>query len=194
MLEKFHTYPSPATDEEIAYTLKQLTYARIDNWLDTDFLTWRWGLQVGLALISLFLFWKLVDKKRLMEMTFHSLLVMTIAIWSDQVGYEFGLWYYPVDLIPIFPPATAIDYIMLPIIYTLIYQYFQRWKSFLIATFIMAGIFTIILEPALVKLGLYVPIKWYFHYGFPIYIIIGIVVKLITEKIATIVAMHQPHR
>ena len=70
MLEKFHTYPSPATDEEIAYTLKQLTYARVDNWLDTDFLTWRWGLQVGLTLISLFLFWKLVEKKRLMEMTF----------------------------------------------------------------------------------------------------------------------------
>ena len=115
---------------------------------------------------------------------------MTIAIWSDQVGYEFGLWYYPVDLIPIFPPATAIDYIMLPIIYTLIYQYFQRWKSFLIATFIMAAIFTTILEPALVHLGLYVPIKWNFHYGFPIYIVIGIVVKLITEKIATIVAEH----
>lgn len=190
MLEKFHTYPSPATDEEIAYTLKQLTYARVDNWLDTDFLTWRWGLQVGLTLISLFLFWKLVEKKRLMEMTFHGLLVMTIAIWSDQVGYEFGLWYYPVDLIPIFPPATAIDYIMLPIIYTLIYQYFQRWKSFLIATFIMAAIFTTILEPALVHLGLYVPIKWNFHYGFPIYIVIGIVVKLITEKIATIVAEH----
>jgi len=49
-------------------------------------------------------------------------------------------------------------------------------------------VFCFTLEPLLVKLGFYVLVKWKFHYGFPIYIAIGIYMKIVVEKIKAIMA------
>lgn len=185
------TFPTSPSDEQIAYTLKHLTYGRIDNWLDTDFNTFGWWFQIVLAVIAIVVWWKLVDKKRLLELTFYGFTVMTISVWFDQAGYELGLWYYPVDLIPVFPPSTAIDYIVLPVMYGLVYQYCPNWKRFLVATCLMAGVFSFALEPLLDKFGFYVVVNWKFYYGFPIYIAIAIIMKAIVEKIKVIMASHQ---
>jgi len=188
MLENFRTFPTSPTDEQIAYFLKHLSYSRIDNWLDTDFNTIRWWVEVVLFIISLIVWWKLVDRKRLLELTFYGFTIMTACIGLDEIGYEIGLWYYPIDLVPLFPPSSVIDYIMLPIIYALVYQYCRSWQSFTFAIFLLAGLFCFILEPLLVMFGFYVPIKWKFYYGFPIYIAIGIIMKMIVEKIKVIMA------
>jgi hypothetical protein len=191
MLEWLRTFPSSPTDEQIAYTLKHLTYARIDNWIDTDFSTWGWWVQLGLFIISMVIWWNFVDKERLIELTFYGFSVMTLSIWMDQVGYELGMWYYPVDLIPIFPPSTTFDYVMFPIIYSLIYQYCRTWRSFIIAICIMSGLFSFVLEPLATKLGFYILIEWKYHYSFPIYITMGIVLKMLINKMKLIVASHK---
>lgn len=191
MLDKIRTFPTSPTDEKLAFTLKEFSYARIDNWLDTDFLTWGWWLELVIFIVCVSAFWKMVDKKRLFEMAFHVIMAGVIVIWLDQVGYELGLWYYPVDLIPVFPPCTAFDYSLLPVVYTLIYQYYPKWPQFLNATFIMAGVISFVLEPLGVMLGFYVLIKWKYHYGYLIYVAIGIILKLITEKMKMIIAKHQ---
>ena len=193
MLEKIHTFPTSPSDEQIAYVLKHISYARIDNWIDTDFNTFSWWFQIALAVIFMAAWWKLVDKKRLLELSFYGFTVQTITIWLDEAGYEIGLWYYPVDLIPIFPPSTAIDYIMLPVLYALIYQYCRTWKAFIPAAVLMSGIFSFILEPLLSKFGFYVVVKWSFYKSFPIYIAIAIVMKIFVERILTIMAHHQEH-
>jgi hypothetical protein len=192
MLEEIRTFPTSPSDEQIAYVLKHIGYARIDNWLDTDFNTFTWWLQIALAAIALVIWWKLVDKKRLLELAFYGYTVQTISIWFDEVGYELGLWYYPVDLLPLFPPSTAIDYVLLPVIYALIYQYCRSWKVFISATILMGGIFSFVLEPLLSKFGFYVVVKWNSYYSFPIYIAIALVMKAIIEKILAVMA-HQ-HR
>lgn len=191
MLDTIRTFPTSPSDEQIAFVLKHITYARIDNWINTDICTFGYWFQVALAIISLAIWWKLVDKKRLLELTFYGFTVQTISIWFDEAGYEIGLWYYPVDLIPVFPPSTAIDYIMLPVIYTLIYQYCRSWKAFILATILMSGIFSAILEPLLVKFGFYVLVNWNSYCSFPIYIAIAIIMKIIVEKILTVMTHHQ---
>lgn len=191
MLENIRTFPASPTGEQIAYVLRQLTYARIDKWLDTEFNTLGWWFLIALAVVSLVIWWKLVDKKRLLELSYYGFIIMTIDIWLDQVGYELGLWYYPVDIIPVFPPSTSIDYVMLPIIYALVYQYCRSWKAFTQATILMACVLSFAIEPLLAKFGFYVLIKWKFFYGFPVYITIGIVVKSVVNKIQEIVVRHQ---
>lgn len=188
MLEHFRTFPTSPSGEQIAYVLKQLTYARIDKWLDTEFNTSGWWIEIMLAVVSLVIMWKLVDKKRLLELTLYGFIIMTISVWLDQVGYELGLWYYPVDIIPVFPPSTSIDYVMLPVIYTLVYQYCNSWKDFVIGIMLTSGVFSFVLEPLLVKSGFYVLVKWKFYYSFPIYILIGIVMKGIIEEIKEIIS------
>ena len=191
MLEKLRTFPTSPTDEQLAYILKQWSYARIDNWLDTDFNTSAWWFLLVLFIISLAVWWRLVDKSRLLELSFYGFVVMTVSIWLDQVGYELGLWYYPVDLLPVFPPSTTIDYVMIPVIYALVYQYCRSWKSFLIATVLMAGVFSFVLEPLMSKFGMYVVVNWSSYYSFPIYIAIAVVMKAIVGKMKAIIASHQ---
>lgn len=191
MFEKIRTFPSSPTDEEIAFTLKEVTYARIDNWIDTDFATWAWFLQLALFIIFFLVWWKLVEKKRLIELSFYLFAIMTSTIWMDEAGYELGLWYYPIDLIPIFPPSTAIDYMVLPVMYALIYQYFQTWKTFAPAIFLLSALFSFMLEPLLIKFGFYVPIKWTSFYSFPVYIALGIIIKLLVEQMKSIVTRYQ---
>ena len=191
MFEKIRTFPFSPTDEQIAFALKEITYARIDNWIDTDFATWGWILQLVMLIVSFAVWWKLVEKKRLLEITFYGFSIMTIIICLDEVGYELGIWYYPVDLIPVFPPSTAIDYVMLPVIYSLIYQYCATWRSFITAIFVLSGIFSFIMEPILVKSGFYVPIKWINLYSFPAYIILGIIIKLLVEQMKVVTARHK---
>lgn len=193
MLEKIHTFSTSPSDEQIAYVLKHIGYARIDNWIDTDFNTVSWWFQIALVVISIAIYWGLVDKKRLLELIFYGFTAQTISIWLDEVGYELGLWYYPLDLLPVFPPSTAIDYILLPVIYALIYQYFRSWKTFIPATILMSGLFSFLLEPLLSKFGFYVVVKWNFYCSFPIYITIAILLKAIVEKILAIMAHHQEY-
>jgi len=191
MLENIRTFPTSPTGEQITYVLKHLTYARIDKWLDTEFNTPGWWFLIAIAIVSLVIWWKMVDKKLLLELTFYGFTIMTIDIWFDQVGYELGLWYYPVDLIPVFPPSTSIDYVILPVVYTLVYQYFRSWKAFILATLLMANVFSFVLEPLLVKFGFYVLVKWKFYYSFPIYITIGIILKSVVNKMKDIIVRHQ---
>lgn len=191
LLEIIRTFPTSPSDEQIAYILKHIGYARIDNWIDTDFNTFSWWFQIALAVISIAIWWRLVDRKRLLELIFYGFTVQALAIWLDEAGYELGLWYYPVDLIPIFPPSTAIDYVMLPVIYALIYQYCRSWKAFIPATILMGGIFSFALEPLLSKFGFYVIIKWSFYCSFPVYIAIAIIMKAIVEKILAVMAHYQ---
>lgn len=190
MIENIRTFPTSPTEEQISFVLKHLTYARIDKWLDTELNTFGWWFLIALAVISLVVWWKLVDKRRLLELTFYGFMIMTIDIWFDEVGYELGLWYYPTDIIPVFPPSTSIDYIALPVVYALGYQYCNSWKSYIIVILLMAGVFSFVMEPLLVKFGFYVLVKWKYYYGFPIYILIGVVMKIIVGKIKVIMKAH----
>ncbi|MDR3561179.1 MAG: hypothetical protein P4N41_24525 [Negativicutes bacterium] len=186
MLQQFRTFPTSPSDEQLANAIKGVSYTRIDNWLDTDFATAAWWGEIAITILTLFLWWKLVDKKRLIDITLYGFLVMATSLTLDQIGYELGFWYYPVDLIPLFPPATAVDFIALPVIYSLIFQYCRHWKPFLAATLLMSTVFCFFLEPLMVKMGYYVLIKWRYYYGFPIYTVMAVVFKALLDKMKAI--------
>jgi hypothetical protein len=165
---------------------KQLTSIRIDEWLREDVFHFRWWFLLGLFVLSLLAWWKMVDKKRLPEITLYMGLTTIIALSLDEFGEELTLWDYPTDIMPIFPPLTAIDLASLPIIYSLMHQYFKTWKSFLRAAIVMATVFCFAFEPILVWGGFYQVLKWKYYYGFPIYIAIAIFIRWLIVKIFAI--------
>jgi hypothetical protein len=160
-----------------------LTYLRINEWLQEDLFHFRWFFLIGVFVFSAFLWWKLVDKSRLPEITLHAGLTAIITLILDEIGEELTLWEYPSDILAIFPPLSAVDLASLPMIYSLIYQYFTTWKSFFRATLIMATIFCFILEPLLVWTDFYQVLKWKYYYGFPIYILMAIFIRWLVIKI-----------
>jgi hypothetical protein len=162
---------------------KQLTSMRIDQWLQEDLFHFRWWLLLAIFAVSAFIWWKLVDKKRLHEISLYAALTTIVTLGLDEYGEELALWDYPTDIMPIFPPLTAIDLASLPMVYSLIYQYFSTWKSFIWATVIMAAVFCFIFEPILTWGKFYQPLIWRYYFGFPIYIAMAICIRLVIKKI-----------
>ncbi|MDR3563707.1 MAG: hypothetical protein P4N59_20050 [Negativicutes bacterium] len=178
-----HSYP---TDEQLAEMAQLLTQARIENWLGESLGTWRWWVLLALLFVPWFVWAKLADRKNLLELALFGMLIMVNSITLDELGFVLSLWHYPVDVIPVFPRLTSVDYTAVPIVFMLIYQYFPTWKSFFWALTIVAALFSFVVEPLIAKLGFYVLVKWMYWYSFIIYIIMGLLSRWLTKLFADI--------
>ena len=164
----------------------QLTCARVREWMQEDVFTIRWWALLALFMITVFIGWKKVDKARLKEMMLFYAIIIVFIIVLDEFGEELSLWYYTTDILPLFPPITAVNISCMPVVYLLIYQYARSWKSFLIATVVMAAIFCFVLEPVFVWAGIYRMLIWKSYYGFPLYILIAVVSKCVVTSVLSV--------
>jgi hypothetical protein len=167
-----------------------LTRTRFDEWMREDVFHFGWWFLLILFLISAFVWWKKVDKSRLYEIILYAVLISIITLILDELGEELTLWDYPIDIFPLFPPISAVDLASLPIIYSLIYQHFRTWKTFITATIVMAAINCFIAEPLFALGGIYQPLTWKYYYGFPIYIAMAICTKAVVIKLYKISRGH----
>ena len=164
-----------------------LTQARFDEWLKNDLFHFEWWLLLALFIIAAYVWWRTVDKSRLSEMILYTALVMIMILVLDELGEELALWDYPVDIIPIFPPISAIDLACLPFLYSLMYQIFKTWKSFIITSIVMSAVSCFVLEPIFVWSGIYQMLTWKGYYGFPLYFAIAVLARAAVERIQSIV-------
>jgi len=151
---------------------------------------WRWWVLVALMFVPWFMWAKLVDKKKLLELSFFGMIIMVTSITLDELGFELSLWNYPVDIFLIFLRLSSVDYTVIPVVFMLIYQYFSNWKSFFWSLVALSLIFSFVAEPIIVKLGFYVLIKWMYHYSFIIYIIMGLLAKWLTRFFVDVMRRH----
>lgn len=179
--QKMNNLNMPA--EQIPSTQWGLTSARIAEWLQSEVLHYKWWILLALFCVTVFLLWKKAGKARLVELTIYTAIVVIFIIVLDELGEELTLWYYPVDIIPLFPPISAVDITCMPLVYMVIYQRFGTWGKFLIATLIMSTVFCFVFEPIFVWSGIYTMLTWKSYYGFPIYFAIAVVSKWVVNVI-----------
>jgi hypothetical protein len=160
----------------------QLNVARTDEWLQGDVLHLRWWLMLILFTITAFIWWKALDKSRLPEYLLFSFWVVIFILMLDELGEEMTLWYYTTDLVPWFPPISAINIACLPSAYGLLYRLFRKWKGFLIASAVMSIVFCFALEPLFVWAGIYKVLMWKSWYGLPLYFGIAIASKALVNR------------
>lgn len=160
-----------------------LTQTRITEWLQSELFSFKWWILLALFCVTAILMWKKADKARIVELTIYSAIVVIFIIVLDELGEELSLWFYTVDIIPLFPPISAIDITCMPLIYMLLYQRFGTWGKFIIAALIMATVFCFVFEPVFVWGGIYTMLTWKSVYGFPIYFAIAVVPKLLINVI-----------
>lgn len=173
---------------------RQLTAIHIERWLREDVFTFRWWLLLVLLTLSLYLWWKIVDKKRLPEIMLYTMLTMIVVMAKVEYGQELTLWDYPTDILPIFPPLTSIELISMPLIYSLVYQFFRGRKSFIWATLITTAIVCFILEPLMAWGELYELLHWEYYLNYPLYAAMAIGVGAVVNKISAITEKHADNK
>jgi len=156
---------------------------QIQHWLKYELFTPQACLLLGMLILPWFVWWKLVDKKRFLEIIIFGMLICTAATILDEVGCQLNWWDYRYDIEPLFPRLIPMNFTVLPIMYMLIYQYFTKWKSFITANIIASALFSFVGEPLFSMTGIYVLLKWKHYYSFPIYFILAIIFKLILNWI-----------
>ncbi len=171
-------------------TFKQILEAQnisvqmqILHWREYELYTFQFWLLMTLLILPWFIWWKLVDKKRFLEIIIYGLLISTTATILDELGCQMNLWEYRYDVEPLFPRLIPMNFTMIPIWYMLIYQYFSKWKSFITANIASAACLTYIGEPIFVMIGIYELLIWKHIYSFPIYIILAIIFKSLVNWI-----------
>jgi hypothetical protein len=154
----------------------------INHWINNELFSWNWWVLVGFIAIPLILWIILVDRKRILELLLVWTLVIIPTSYLDAIGIDLKFWIYPVQFLPITPRAIPFDIFMVGISFMLLYQFFSKWKSYIIALLIMALTFAFIGEPLSHLLNLVYYIKWKYYYSFLYYIVLGLSVKSIVNK------------
>jgi hypothetical protein len=177
---------------ELIDICKKLKDLRNDYWLNEVVFSFNWWFLFFITFVPWFIWWKLVDRKRLIEYTLYGSLIATFSILLDDIGSYFLLWIYQYQLVPISPRLNPIDLSVMPVTYMLVYQYFKTWKSFFIAQTILAFGAAFIAEPLFIWMDIYKPLNWEFIYSFIIYIILGVSTKWLVGKLVRIqmLALH----
>ncbi len=169
------------TQEMIIKLQKQLRDLSMNYWREHVFNTWQWWFNIAILILPVILWWKLVDKKRLLEIIVYGSLVSAFAIYFDTIGETSVLWEYPYLLIPMDYILIDVDYSILPVLYMLAYQYFHSWKSFIAANTVLSATYSFLAEPLFIQMGLYEIHDWKFIYSFPIYVAMAITCKWMTN-------------
>ncbi len=162
---------------------QQLTSIHIDEWLNNDVFKLRWWVLLGLLLASLIIWWILLDKSRLKETCLFTALGYIFALAINEYGEELILWDYPTDIIAIFPPLSSINLLLLPLIYSLIYQYFTQRKRFFWAVLIITAVICFVVEPLFSWGNLYQLINWKYYFSYPLFVLTALFTRALTVKI-----------
>lgn len=176
-------YPSYV---QVMQAIQHLHQVRTDRWLHHELFSRQWWFLVVTFLLPLGVWWKLVQKARLIEIALFTVVMAVIITILDSLGTELLLWGYPYRLVPFFPKQAEYDYSGLPVVYSLLYQYFPKWKSFSISMVVLSAVYSFVLEPIFIHLRIYKPVTWNSFYSFPIYIAIGLFVKWSIDKMVDV--------
>lgn len=165
---------------------KYLTSLHIDEWLREDVFRFKWWALLVMLLTAFILWWKLSDKARIIEICVYTTLSIVIFLGIFEYGEELALWEYPVDIIAMFPPLSSINLLCFPLVYSLIYQHFGTWKTFMAATLVVTAALCFIIEPLLSAAGFYELVRWKFYYSYPIYVAAAAGIRFMVVKFYSI--------
>ncbi|WP_442599834.1 CBO0543 family protein [Neobacillus sp. D3-1R] len=169
--------------QELINLTRKLAEKRNEYWLENVIFTYQWWILLSLTILPWLLWWKWVDKKRVIEIFLYGSLISLYSILLDDIGSHFILWIYQYQLFPISPRLNPIDLTIMPVTFMVVYQYFKRWKSFLIAQMILAFGAAFIAEPLFSSVDIYHILNWKLVFSFVIYLLLGIGNKIVVERL-----------
>ncbi|MFB5193113.1 CBO0543 family protein [Alicyclobacillus fastidiosus] len=174
---------SQADYKNIYEATKRFRDVRMDHWLHHDLFSLQWWLLLALTIVPWFIWWKLADKQRLLELMCYGTLIAAICIALDAIGTVNLWWMYRSELIIQFPGLLVADISDIPVVFMLVYQYCSTWKSFIIAMVFVSIAFAFVIEPLFMRVQLYNPLSWEYVYSFLVYMFMAMLIRLMVMKL-----------
>lgn len=125
----------------------------------------------------------LVDKRRISTILLVGFITSLLAVIMDDIGLSLTLWGYPYPLSPFVSRLNPVDVAVIPVSYMLLYQYAKKWRAYFILLVLLALFAIFVSEPIFSMLNMYILLGWEYWYSGPIYIMMGIFVKWLVDKI-----------
>ncbi|MDR3563729.1 MAG: hypothetical protein P4N59_20160 [Negativicutes bacterium] len=170
--------------DQLAEMERQLTQCKIEKWLAEDLFSPVWWLMLAVLILPWLIWWKWVDRRRIVVITLYGLLLLITSSYLDAICSELALWQYNKMLLPLWSRLVSVDFAVMPVTYMFLYQYFRPWPVFTAATTAVAVVYAFGAEHLLEISGIYQVNHWSHWYSFILYIIIGLSCRLLTDKIA----------
>jgi hypothetical protein len=147
-----------------------LIYRKIEIWSDYVLFSGLWWMGVGLSIIP-WIIWFVIRKRdstdRLLYTAFY---VMAVALISDVLGDQLGLWHYRYHVIPVLPTYFPWDVTLMPLTIIILIQIKPNVNPWIKAIF-FAILASYVAEPFFDWLGVYEPKNWRYSYSVPLQII-----------------------
>lgn len=175
MNQKFRQLYTPIHDLHL-----QTYKATVSAWKITVF-TWQYWLLITLLFVSIYLWWRWVDKGRLVEIVCFALVGGLPAIIIDATCVNTGLYAYAIPIQPFFSGAVT-GFVFPSIIFMLIYQRYSGWREFIIASSLASAVMAFIAEPIYGIVGIMIYYNYKPIYSLFIYLILALGDKYILEK------------
>lgn len=165
---------------------RKINELRYHYWFTEVIFTLNWWVLLFLTVIPWLIWWKIADKKRLVEVLLYGILISLISVLLDEIGSYFSFWIYQYQLIPISPRLNPIDLTVMPVTYMVVYQFFKKWRPFLIAQLVLSLGAAFVAEPLFIWMGIYKPLNWELFYSSIIYFAMGVLTKWWVEHLLRI--------
>lgn len=172
--------------DKIVGLRKQIFKIQYENWTKDNLFSFKWWIMLLLVVILWFVWWKLLDKKRFNEIGLAGFIAAVLNFFINTTGIELTLWAYPTQIFGVVRTWSLFELSYITVAYMFLNQYFKEWKKYLIAVTIFGAFASFIVQPLLIHFEIFKLYNWRNLYSFPIYFLIGVVVKSITLKIMNV--------
>jgi MFS family permease len=169
--------------QEIENLYNKVHQLEMNDWIHNDLFSFQWWIILIANAIFFVIFLFFIDRKRIFQMALAYMICFLVVCVSDDIGEYFGLWSYPHRFIPFITEFDVVEFAVVPVTITLMYQMFKSWKKYLTAGIIISFIFAFITLPLFVYLNITQLNNWKYFNSFLVLIVIFILVKCITDFI-----------
>ncbi|WP_309119198.1 CBO0543 family protein [Paenibacillus sp.] len=162
-----------------------------DHWFEywktySDFDTWQFWANVFLFVAPLIVLFIFLDRNKAFRIGFFGFGVHMISVYLDAFGTTHGFWEYPFKWFPFLTNSLGLDASLIPVAYMLLYQWtLNREKNYYLYMTGLSLMFSFGFKPLMDWLELFQRNKGLqFWHLFIIYLLVGIVPKLLTDFFA----------
>ncbi|MGM0854287.1 MAG: CBO0543 family protein [Bacillota bacterium] len=161
----------------------QLTDLRWEIWTKHTLFTWQWWMLVAICILFLTLLFFLVKREKALSTIGYLGIIYILNKNLDDVATAMDWYDYRIQLEPIIPTMLPANLFIIPIGLSVLYQRYERWKSFLISISIFAGIVSYVALPFMKFVNIYIEKAWNANWSFFSLVLMSIISKAIIDRL-----------